>query len=73
LVLKVKSKLSKSPNSATIYLAIPASLTQDSQFPFTPNQEVEITINPVSEGSAGTLVISSLMTKKERKVGEELS
>ncbi len=60
MVLKAKSKLSKSPNSATIYLAIPASITQDSQFPFMPNEEVEITIKQDS----GTLVVSGSGKKK---------
>jgi hypothetical protein len=72
-VLKVKSKLSKSPNSATIYLAIPSSMTQDSQFPFTPNQKVEITIKPATEGNDGTLIISSSVNRKERRVVRELS
>lgn len=55
MVLRAKTRLSKSPNSATIYLPIPAAIAQDSQFPFKPKEEVIITINT----DEGALVIST--------------
>jgi hypothetical protein len=55
MVLQAKSKLSKSPNSATLYLPIPAVIAQDSQFPFVPKEDVTITIDE----EKGRLIITS--------------
>ena len=44
MVLKVQSKVIKSPNSNTQYITIPADLVKDSQYPFRGNEFVEIRI-----------------------------
>jgi hypothetical protein len=40
MVLEAKAKLSRSRNSATIYIAIPADLAKDNQFPFRIDDEL---------------------------------
>jgi len=56
MVLSAFSKLSKSPNSATLYLPIPASLAQDSQFPFGQNEKVYLSIDTANR----TLVVTPI-------------
>lgn len=46
MVLKAVTKIIQSPNSNTQYLAIPADMVKDSQYPFSPSEEVEICIIP---------------------------
>jgi len=58
MVLATSVKLSKSPNSATLYLAIPADIAKDSQFPFYPNEVVDLEIKP-----DGTMVISGIVAQ----------
>jgi hypothetical protein len=45
MVLKAESKMLKSPNANTQYLTIPANMTIDSQYPFKPNDKVELEID----------------------------
>lgn len=45
MVLKTKSKIYKHSKGNTMYLAIPADIVTDSQFPFnTEGEEVNVTI-----------------------------
>jgi len=53
MVLKVKSRVAKNPHANTQYIAIPSSMVLDSQYPFKPNDEVEIEI----EGKKGILIV----------------
>jgi len=45
MVLKAESKILKNPEANTQYLTIPASMTLDSQYPFKPNDAVELEVN----------------------------
>jgi len=45
MVLKAKSKILKIPEANTQYVTIPSSMTVDSQYPFKPNDEVQLEIN----------------------------
>lgn len=53
MVLQAKAKLSQSKNSTTMYLAIPADMVKDSQFPFLPSEQVELEIKTIDQ----TLVV----------------
>ena len=46
MTLKVKSVIKQNKNSHTQYLTIPSLLAQDSQYPFKPDEEVEIVVEP---------------------------
>jgi len=46
MVLKGKAKIVQSKHARTQYVAIPATIVADSQYPFTTSQEVEITVDP---------------------------
>ena len=45
MVLKVKSRVAKNPHANTQYIAIPSSMVQDSQYPFKPDDTVELEID----------------------------
>ncbi len=45
MVLKVKSRVAKNPHANTQYIAIPSSMVLDSQYPFKPNDDVELEID----------------------------
>lgn len=65
MVLEARVKLTKSPNSATIYLAIPAYIVKDSQFPFRLDDEVDLRINTEDR----TLVV----TGSEYKIKQDIA
>jgi hypothetical protein len=70
LVIRAQAILIKNPSSATLYVAIPADMVKDSQFPFIPNEKVDLEIKP----NDGTIVISSegwLSRSITRKLDEE--
>lgn len=46
MVLKGKSRITKSKNSYTQYITIPSWIARDSQYPFKGNEEVEIQVDP---------------------------
>jgi len=46
MVLKTKTRILQNRDAKTQYITIPATVTSDSQYPFTAGQEVEIIINP---------------------------
>jgi len=45
MVLKAETKILKNPDANTQYITIPASMTLDSQYPFKPNEKVELEID----------------------------
>ena len=45
MVLTAKSKILKNPDANTQYITIPSSMTIDSQYPFKPNDEVDLEID----------------------------
>ena len=45
MVIESKSKLIPHEKAKTLYLTIPASLADDSAFPFKPGQEVKVRID----------------------------
>jgi len=45
MVLTAESKILKNPEANTQYITIPASMTIDSQYPFKPNDRVELEID----------------------------
>lgn len=49
MVLKVKSRVAKNPNANTQYIAIPSSMALDSQYPFKPDDIVELEIDEKKE------------------------
>jgi len=49
MVLKAKSRILKNPDANTQYVTIPASMTLDSQYPFKPNDTVELEIDEKKE------------------------
>lgn len=46
MALKGKTKLVQSKHAKTQYMAIPAAIVGDSQYPFEKDEEVEITVEP---------------------------
>lgn len=46
MVLKGKTRITKSRNSYTQYITIPSWIARDSQYPFKGNEEVEIHVDP---------------------------
>jgi hypothetical protein len=59
MVLKAESKILKSPNARTQYITIPASMTLDSQYPFKPNDAVELEVDE----KKGTLIVRRSLKK----------
>ena len=49
MVLKAKSRILKNPDANTEYVTIPASMALDSQYPFKPNDAVELEIDEKKE------------------------
>lgn len=66
MVLKAKSKFLKNRNSWTYYLAIPADVVKDSQFPFKPDEEVDIEVKTADR----TLVVYGNDYKIKKKAAE---
>ena len=60
MVLKVKSRILKNPDANTQYITIPSSLALDSQYPFKPNDAVELEIDE----KMGTLIVRRLQKVK---------
>jgi hypothetical protein len=56
MALRAASRLSRNPNSNTLYLAIPSDMVKDSQFPFKSGEAVALEIRPRDK----TIVISSI-------------
>ena len=46
MVLKGKTRITKSKNSYTQYVTIPSWIARDSQYPFKGGEEVEIYVDP---------------------------
>jgi len=46
MTLKLETRILKNPQAETQYITIPARITQDSQYPFKPNDLVELEIDP---------------------------
>jgi hypothetical protein len=60
MTLEANARLMKSPNSATLYLAIPADMVKDSQFPFRRDGDaVFLEVKPEDE----TIIISGLKAR----------
>lgn len=59
MVLKAESRILKNPDANTQYITIPASMTIDSQYPFKPNDEVELEIDKTKK-----VLIVRHLTKK---------
>jgi hypothetical protein len=59
MVLKANSRIMKNRNSSTFYLSIPADVAKDSQFPFHPNEEVQLEIKTADQ----TLVVYGINYK----------
>jgi len=53
MVLKAESKILKNPDANTQYITIPSSMTIDSQYPFKPNDAVELEVDE----KKGTLIV----------------
>lgn len=53
MVLKAESKILKNPDANTQYVTIPSSMTIDSQYPFKPNDAVELEVYR----EKGTLIV----------------
>lgn len=53
MVLKAESKILKNPDANTQYVTIPSSMTIDSQYPFKPNDAVELEV----DREKGTLIV----------------
>ena len=49
MVLKAKSKILKNPDANTQYITIPSSMTVDSQYPFKPNDAVDLEVDEEKE------------------------
>jgi len=49
MVLKAKSKILKNPDANTQYITIPSSMTVDSQYPFKPNDAVDLEVDDEKE------------------------
>jgi uncharacterized protein YuzE len=45
MVLKAKSRVAKNPQANTQYIMIPSSMVLDSQYPFKPNDDVELEVD----------------------------
>lgn len=56
MVLKTKGKVLKNPGANTQYITIPADMVLDSQYPFKPNEAIELEI----DSKKGILVVRSL-------------
>jgi len=53
MVIKAKTKILKNPQAKTQYITIPSDMTQDSQYPFKPGDEIELEV----DGKKGTLIV----------------
>ena len=49
MVLKSKTRITKSKNSYTQYITIPSWIARDSQYPFKGGEEVEIYVDPTTK------------------------
>ena len=49
MVLKGKTRITKSKNSYTQYVTIPSWIARDSQYPFKGGEEVEIYVDPITQ------------------------
>jgi len=59
MVLKAESKILKNPDANTQYITIPADMTIDSQYPFKPNEAVELEVDE----KRGALIVRHLPKK----------
>jgi len=59
MVLKAETKILKNPDANTQYITIPASMTIDSQYPFKPNEAVELEVDE----KRGALIVRRLPKK----------
>jgi hypothetical protein len=57
MVIKVKSRVAKNPHANTQYIAVPSSMVQDSQYPFKPDEIVELEIVKKEKDKEEMLVI----------------
>ena len=49
MVLKGKTRITRSKNSYTQYITIPSWIARDSQYPFKGDEEVEIYVDPITQ------------------------
>jgi len=59
MVLTAESKILKNPDANTQYITIPSSMTIDSQYPFKPNDAVELEV----DAKKGTLIVRRSVKK----------
>ena len=57
MVLKVKSRVAKNPNANTQYIAIPSIMVMDSQYPFKPDDIVDLEILKKDKDKEEILVV----------------
>jgi len=60
MVITAKSKILKNPDANTQYITIPASMTLDSQYPFKPNELVDLEV----DGENKILIVRHSLKKK---------